>query len=629
IHFSGDATTDWRMLSFEVPFTSTSSNSGLFFWSHDIGGHAGPRYDETYARWCQFGAMTAALRSHSTNRPDLDRRPWTYPAWSEESMRRSFHLRSELFPYIYSTTRQSSKETVPMVRPMYIDSPGVEAAYHNGQQYLFGDSLLVAPIVSPGVGPSRLGSQQVWFPQGQWFDMFTGERYAAGPGGRNALASADINSFPLFARGGVPIPLQPYTPRMGTAKISKLVVRCYPGENGKTGSFTLYEDDGLSEGYKSGAYATTELNYRRDGAVTSLTIAPTQGKFAGQLARRSFSIELPGLVAARTASVDGRSVPVRYDAARHCNIVEVPERGIRQKVQVRLSATTVPDATLREAAVKSRLSGVLGKPVTSIEASLAGENNASEENATAMLAALNMGVQTHNEAPYLYGGRESLHWYAPPGAAAKPEFTFGSQNQAVMLNPDGELNLNALGGTLPPNEQIVVPGATKVRAAIFYAGRQWRFEREVLQSLGTGALGAANENLARRAKVQASSVDNLAVPQNAIDGIAGGYPNPHGTEWSSKGEKAGATLTLSWESPVTVGRVLLYDRPNGNDQVTSARLTFDDGSTIEVGALPNDGLSPVELAFAPRQTRHVKIEITGVGPATENSGFSDVALFPK
>jgi hypothetical protein len=629
IHFSGDATTDWKMLAFEVPFTSTSSNSGLFFWSHDIGGHAGARYDETYARWCQFGAMTAALRSHSTNRPDLDRRPWTYPAWSEESMRRSFHLRSELFPYIYSTTRQSSAETVPMIRAMYIDYPSEEAAYHNGQQYLFGDSLIVAPIVSPGSGPSRLGSQRVWLPQGKWFDMFTGERYAAGAKGRNVLASADINSFPLFARGGVPIPMQPYTPRMGTSKIGELLVRCYPGEDGQTGRFSLYEDDGLSEKYKSNAFAKTELTYKRNGAVTMVNIAPARGSFAGQLTRRSYSIELPGLEAARSAEVDDRPMPVRYDAVRRCNVVDVPERDIRKGVQVRLRAGLVPDAQVRDAAVRARLSGVLGRPVKSIETALAEVPNGPEVDATAILAALNIGVMTHDDAPYLYGGRESLRWYAPPGAMLRPEFSIGSTSKALTLGQDGELNLNGARAPLPPGEQIVVPGKTIVHALVRYAGREWHLNRSLLQPLAPGAIGSANENLARRATAQASSVDNLAKPENAIDGISGGYSTGQGTEWSSKGEKVGATLTLSWEAPVTVGRVLLYDRPNGNDHVTAARLTFDDGSTVDVGALPNEGQSPAELAFAPRQTRRIKIEITGVGPAAKNSGFSEVAVFPE
>ncbi len=177
IHFSGDASTDWSMLSFEVPFTSTAGNVGCFFWSHDIGGHMGPRNEESYVRWCQFGAASAVLRSHSSRSAENDRRPWKFPKWAEDSMRVSFQLRSKIFPYVYSCAAQSCRESVPLTRPMYIEYPNSEEAYHNGQQYLLGDRVLVAPVAEPGTGPSRIGRQVVWFPKGEWYDYFTGEKF--------------------------------------------------------------------------------------------------------------------------------------------------------------------------------------------------------------------------------------------------------------------------------------------------------------------------------------------------------------------------------------------------------------------------------------------------------------------
>ena len=141
IHFSGDANTGWAMLGFEVPFTSTAGNVGCFFWSHDIGGHMGGRNEESYTRWCQFGAVSAALRSHSTRNAKMDRRPWTYPKWAEDSMRKSFRLRAELMPYIYSSAAETCREMVPLLRPMYFEHPDQDAAYQNAQEYYFGDDF--------------------------------------------------------------------------------------------------------------------------------------------------------------------------------------------------------------------------------------------------------------------------------------------------------------------------------------------------------------------------------------------------------------------------------------------------------------------------------------------------------
>ena len=80
IHFSGDADTGWKMLTFEVPFTSTAGNIGCFFWSHDIGGHMGGRNEESYMRWVQFGATVGgpALAFHAQGghgSPSMDIRP--------------------------------------------------------------------------------------------------------------------------------------------------------------------------------------------------------------------------------------------------------------------------------------------------------------------------------------------------------------------------------------------------------------------------------------------------------------------------------------------------------------------------------------------------------------------------
>ena len=177
IEFSGDADTGFRMLAFEVPFTATAGNVGAFFWSHDIGGHMGGRNPESYTRWCQFGALSAALRSHSTHDVATDRRPWNYPDWAEASMHVSFRLRAQLMPYLYTAIHQATADSVPFTRPMYFDHPEIETAYHQSQEYQFGDDLLVAPIVTEGVGDSRVASQAVWFPPGgDWYDYFTGER---------------------------------------------------------------------------------------------------------------------------------------------------------------------------------------------------------------------------------------------------------------------------------------------------------------------------------------------------------------------------------------------------------------------------------------------------------------------
>jgi len=323
------------MLTFEVPFTSTAGNIGCFFWSHDIGGHTGGRNEESYTRWVQFGATSAALRSHSTRKADMDRRPWTYGRQAEHSMRLSFHLRSELFPYIYSSVWQSCSESVPLSRPMYIEYPGNDEAYRHPQQYFFGDNLLAAPITTPGEGPDKIARQTVWFPAGDWYDWFRGKHFS---GERIETVFADIDQFPLYAKGGVPIPLQPYSPRMTTAPLTNLVVCCYPGPDGASGSATLYEDDGVTTGYLNGESSQTLLTYQRSGDKVTLSVSPAQGSYAGQVQQRSYVVELRETGRPRDVAVSHRQSvgdwSTDYDANTRITRIHIAQRSIRDPVQI-------------------------------------------------------------------------------------------------------------------------------------------------------------------------------------------------------------------------------------------------------------------------------------------------------
>jgi len=333
VHFSGDAVISFKTLKFEVPFTAESGNVGLFFWSHDMGGFEGKRNPEALARWVQFGAFSAALRIHSFNKKELDKRPWVQPKNVEDSMRISYHLRSEFFPYTYSRAAEASFDSVPLIRPLYVEYPEIEAAYSNNQEYLYGHDILVAPIVEKGKGFKNLAEQKVWFPPGIWYDWFSGQVFA---GNTSMKFSLDLNSFPLFIRGGVPLTLQPYSERMTTDPLKTLVVRVYPGEEGVVGHSQLYEDDGLTERYRVGSRGVTQLSYVRHGTESRLEISGTTGGYIDQLPVRSYQIEFYGFNSHTHAFVNGIEVRGKFDSGRNLFVVDVPAQDIRKGVKVRV-----------------------------------------------------------------------------------------------------------------------------------------------------------------------------------------------------------------------------------------------------------------------------------------------------
>lgn len=111
----------------------------------------------------------------------------------------------------------------------------------------------------------------------------------------------------------------------------------------------------------------------------------------------------------------------------------------------------------------------------------------------------------------------------------------------------------------------------------------------------------------------------------AIDGVAGGHPGDHTTEWATVGGREDSTLTLTWTSPQSAGSVVLFDRPNIDDDVTGASLAFSDGSTVLVPPLPETG-EPLMLEFSPRETRSLRFAVTSVDPGTYNIGLSEVEV---
>lgn len=337
IQFSGDYQGSWESLEYQIPFTVTSGNSACFFWAHDIGGFFGEQKEkawELYTRWTQFGLTNTSLRIHSVYDANLDRRPWLWGETAEKSMRIIYHMRSELMPYIYSTVWQAHNETLPVLRGMYFEFPENKKAYEQEGQYFWGDAFLSAPITEPGTGMHKVAEKKVWLPKGVWYNFFNHTKYE---GDQTVTVGANIYEFPLFAKGGIPIPMQPYTDRMASTSLNKLIVRCFPGIDGQISSFELYEDDGISLDYKKNEKALTTLNYSRKKDIHTITIHPTKGTFENQVNTRSYQIEFATTKKISLATVNGKKVKCTYNNTKKLNEINIPAKDIRSQINIAIS----------------------------------------------------------------------------------------------------------------------------------------------------------------------------------------------------------------------------------------------------------------------------------------------------
>ncbi|MGC9259998.1 MAG: TIM-barrel domain-containing protein [Phycisphaerae bacterium] len=305
IEFSGDTHAIWPVLKFEIPFTSVAGNVGCFYWSHDIGGHmAVIPNPELYTRWVQFGSASPVLRTHATAMAGDFHRPWFFGAAATHACRRAFDLRSRIFPYIYTSSWRCYQDSVPLIRPMYFDHQANPLAYKFPEEYMLGRNILVAPIVAPGRGPGKIGHSVVWFPKGTWYNLFTGEHVN---GGQVATVWAALDEFPIYAQGGVPIPMQKPVLRMAEHAPNPLVVTVYPGANGKS---IFYEDDGKSKGYLHGQHAITALAYKnfKDASI-GVNIGAAIGTYNSEKPLRNVVICLPQTSRPIAVTVNGKPLP--------------------------------------------------------------------------------------------------------------------------------------------------------------------------------------------------------------------------------------------------------------------------------------------------------------------------------
>lgn len=210
-------------------------------------------------------------------------------------------------------------------------------------------------------------------------------------------------------------------------------------------------------------------------------------------------------------------------------------------------------------------------------------------------------------------GRFDFERAAPPGSAdpwaASPIALVGTL-------------VNRKSG-MPEAVRLVPMGASLLRHTVFEDADHPAAARPRMDLLK----GAAN--LARKAEVDVSSSARGYRGAALIDGVADGFPENPGAEWASQRGGAGTAAKLRWEMPEQVGSVWLFDRPNPADHVAAARIAFSDGSTAEVGPLPNDGATPLRLKFPTKTITWLEVVITRVGPQSRNAGLAEIAVFDK
>jgi alpha-D-xyloside xylohydrolase len=258
------------------------------YWTSDTGGFFRPgttqftdqAYHERLLRWLEFSTFTPLMRIHGWLTPT---ELWLYGPTVETVARKYLDLRSRIVPYLYSEAAQVTLHGSTLLRPLVMDFPNDRTAVEQNFEYMFGKSLLVAPVVTAGAQQS-----QVYLPEtlGGWYDFWTEQHLA---GGKSAEVDTPIDRIPLFVPSGSILPLGPVKQYVEQKPDDPIELRVYPG---KDAAFTLYQDEGTNYNYEKGQFSTIALKW--DDRSGQLQIGKRIGSFPAMNKQLSFSLHLAG-----------------------------------------------------------------------------------------------------------------------------------------------------------------------------------------------------------------------------------------------------------------------------------------------------------------------------------------------
>jgi len=296
--WSGDIATGFDSMKGQRQRMLGAINVGAMQWGMDGGGFRnGAPTPENYARWIQFGAFTPIFRVHGDF--GQKRQPWVYGPVAEKAAAEAIRLRYRLLPYIYAYEFQRYQNGVGLVRPLLFDWPDDAQVRGDIDAWLFGDYLLVSPVVEPGQK-----AKDIYLPPGRWIDYFSGQVVQGGGVVHRDIDADAWSDIPLYIRDGAIIPTQPVMNYIGEKPVTQWTVDIFASTQPTT--FTTYDDDGQTYKYEQGHYRAQKLSVRRDGGRVHFVADAPSGAYASPVSH--YLLAFHG-VQAGSVTIGGATIP--------------------------------------------------------------------------------------------------------------------------------------------------------------------------------------------------------------------------------------------------------------------------------------------------------------------------------
>ena len=254
--YSGKNVVSWDSLK-EIPlYNINSTNNGVSWWSHDIGGYyKGTEDNELFIRFVQLGTFSPIMKLSSDAGKYYKREPWRWGIKTYDITKDYLQLHHRLIPYIYSEAYRLSRFGTPILYPLYYTNPQMydDPLYRN--EYYFGSELFISPILNSKDYVMYRVIHKFYIPEGTWYDFITGKKF---PGNRRYVSFFKDQDYPVFVRMGAIIPMAAGNDIFSTKPPKSMEIQIFPG---KSNNFVMYEDDGETNLYLKNNYVLTSIDY--------------------------------------------------------------------------------------------------------------------------------------------------------------------------------------------------------------------------------------------------------------------------------------------------------------------------------------------------------------------------------
>lgn len=296
--WTGDNQSLWEHLRMSLPMLMNLGLSGFAFCGTDVGGFGFDCTAELLSRWIQVGTFTPLFRNHSSIFT-RDQEPWAFDKKTEDICRKYINLRYKLIPYIYDLFWNGENNGLPIMRPLLLHYEKDENTYEINDEFLCGDSILVAPIVEQGKK-----NRMVYLPEGDdWIDYWTKEYFS---GGKFIIKNAPLDTCPIYVKAGSVIPNYPVQNYIGEKSIDELTFDIYLSKNDQNISYTHYQDDGESFNYKNGIYNLYNLEVSKESNCIKLKVNKTKSDYGNLY--KSFKFNIIGDLKLSSILVAGKAI---------------------------------------------------------------------------------------------------------------------------------------------------------------------------------------------------------------------------------------------------------------------------------------------------------------------------------